>query len=448
MKRFSTRFSRNTEPDPREAAGSRSRRGAGECGKGLGVCGLRGAVEPLEPESGDCLVLRRARIYTPLEAIEEGYLAVRGGRILELGREPATPLPGCAEEDLSGMVVGPGLVDTHIHGARGVDVMQGSRDSLLELSRILAQHGVTSFLPTSVTAPREDLHRVSRAVCEAVEAQARGVEGARILGLHMEGPYINPERAGAQNREHIRRPDPEEFLEIWGVCKGVRAATVAPEVEGALDLIRLLSSKGVVAQAGHSSASYEEALRGVYAGVSKATHLYNAMREIHHREPGIAVALLTSPGVFLELIADAIHVSSAMLRLTIGYAGAERIVLVSDAISAAGLGDGSYSLGGLRVRVERGVARLEESGAIAGSTVLLDGAFRNIASLGRGLGDVFTMSSTAPARSVGADAVERIGLLRPGYSADLVILTSSLEVAGTLVGGRVVFKRRGFFETI
>lgn len=390
------------------------------------------------------MVLRNARIYTPFEEIYRGYVRIEGGKILDLGREPASSAQVCVEEDLEGMIVGPGFIDTHIHGAHGFDVMEGSREAILEISKALARHGVTSFIPTSVTASQEDLLRVSRAVCNAMRAQKGHLNGSRILGLHMEGPYINPRRAGAHDVSYIRKPDLEEVLEIISLCGGLRGITLAPEIEGALDLVKSLSEKGVTVQAGHSNATYEETLRAIYVGVSKATHLYNAMREIHHREPGIAVALLESPQVYLELIADMIHVSPAMLRLAVRYAGVERIALVSDAIAASGLGDGIYHLGRLRVRVERGVAKLEGSDVIAGSTILLDKAFKNMASLGYKVAEIFMMSSTAPARSAGADRVERIGILRPGYTADLVILDRSLQVVTTIIGGRIIYKDKDF----
>ena len=323
--------------------------------------------------------------------------------------------------------------------------MEGSREAILEISKALARHGVTSFIPTSVTASQEDLLRVSRAVCDAMRAQKGHLNGSRILGLHMEEPYINPRRAGAHDVSYIRKkPDLEEVLEIISLCGGLRGITLAPEIEGALDLVKSLSEKGVTVQAGHSNATYEETLRAIYVGVSKATHLYNAMREIHHREPGIAVALLESPQVYLELIADMIHVSPAMLRLAVRYAGVERIALVSDAIAASGLGDGIHHLGRLRVRVERGVAKLEGSDVIAGSTILLDKAFKNMASLGYKVTEIFMMSSTAPARSADADRVERIGILRPGYTADLVILNRSLQVVKTIIGGRIIYKDKDF----
>jgi len=224
-----------------------------------------------------------------------GYVRIEGGKILDLGREPASSAQVCVEEDLEGMMVGPGFIDTHIHGAHGFDVMEGSREAILEISKALARHGVTSFIPTSVTASQEDLLRVSRAVCDAMRAQKGHLNGSRILGLHMEEPYINPRRAGAHDVSYIRKkPDLEEVLEIISLCGGLRGITLAPEIEGALDLVKSLSEKGVTVQAGHSNATYEETLRAIYVGVSKATHLYNAMREIHHREPGIAVALLES----------------------------------------------------------------------------------------------------------------------------------------------------------
>ena len=252
--------------------------------------------------------------------------------------------------------------------------------------------------------------------------------------MHLEGPYINPEKAGAQNSSHIRPPDWDEFLQYWDAAEGnIRAVTVAPELPGALEFIKKAVKLGITVSIGHTAATYEETKAAIAAGARRATHLFNAMPPIHHRAPGATVACLLAPEVVVELIADLIHVAGPMLELVWRTAGTERVALVTDAIPAAGLPDGDYSLGGLRVRVHGGIPRLED-GTLAGSSLTMDQAVRNAISLGVPLQEALIMASYTPARACGeAD----IGLLRPGNRADLIVLNpESLAVERVYLGGR------------
>ncbi len=374
-------------------------------------------------------ILTNAAVYTPLEVIRPGTVCLEGERIVRV-------LPGVTKkgEDLKGRIVAPGFVDLHIHGYRGHDTNTGTAETLLSLARELPRFGVTAFIPTTVTAPHEELLQISRAVAEAMKIQREGPQGARILGLELEGPYINREKKGAQNPEFIREPSWDEFLEYWRASHGhIRTITVAPEVPGALEFIERAVALGVRVSLGHTNASYEEARAAIAAGASRATHLFNAMPPLHHRHPGAVAACLESRSVYLELIADLVHVSAPMLCLVWRLAGPGRVALITDAIPAAGLPDGDYSLGGLRVRVRDGVPRLEDE-ALAGSSLTMDQAVRNAISLGVPLQEALMMASYTPARACGEGD---IGLLRPGNRADLVVLNpEGLAIERVYLGGQ------------
>jgi N-acetylglucosamine-6-phosphate deacetylase len=375
------------------------------------------------------LVLTCAELYTPLEVIRPATIRIEDGRILSIREERAAQ-----GEDLGESLVAPGFVNVHVHGYEGHDATSGEVEPLLSLARTLAHHGVTAFVPTTVTAPHETLLAAAKATAEAMAVQGDSPKGARILGLHLEGPYISPERRGAQNHEFIRLPDWEEFRAYWDASRGhIRAVTVAPELPGAVSFIEWAVALGVVVSLGHTNASYEEAKAAIAAGASRATHLYNAMPPWHHRAPGVVAACLESPQVVVELICDLVHVAPPMLRVAWRLAGSLRTALITDAIAAGGLPDGTYTLGGLVVEVKGGVPRLED-GALAGSTLTMDQAVRNAVDIGIPLRAALIMASLAPARACGEPT---LGLLRPGCPADLVVLSrEDLSVQRVYVGGR------------
>jgi len=375
------------------------------------------------------LVLTGARVYTPLEVVEPATLIIDRGRIASLraGRSPRG-------EDLKGHIVAPGFVDLHVHGYAGYDATSGEPDLLLSLARVLARHGVTAFIPATVTGPHEVLLRAAKAIAEAIKAQGESPDGARILGLELEGPYINPERKGAQNADFIRAPDWDEFLEYWDAARGkIRTITLAPELPGALEFIERASRLGMVVSLGHTNASYEEAKAAIAAGATRATHLFNAMPPLHHRAPGVVAACLESPQVVVELVWDLVHVAPPMLRLAWRLAGSLRTALITDAIAAGGLPDGCYTLGGLAVEVKEGVPRLE-NGVLAGSTLTMDQAVRNAVAVGVPLREALIMASLAPARACGEPS---LGILRPGSQADFVVLDpEELVLKRVYLGGR------------
>ena len=377
------------------------------------------------------LVLSNARVYTPLEVVRSATLVIDQGRITRLrtGRS-------ARGEDLKEHIVAPGFIDLHVHGYEGHDATSGEVESLLSLAHSLVRHGVTAFIPATVTASHETILRAAKATAEAIKAQGRSLEGARILGLELEGPYINPERKGAQNPDFIRKPNWDEFLEYWNAaCGRIRTITVAPELPGALEFIEKAVALGVVVSLGHTNASYEEAKAAIAAGATRATHLFNAMPPWHHRDPGVVIACLESPQVVVELICDLVHVAPAMFRLAWRLAGSLRTALITDAIEAGGLSDGTYTLGDLAVEVRGGVARLED-GTLAGSTLTMDQAVRNAVAVGIPLQDALIMASYTPARACGEPS---IGLIYPGSRADFVVLTpEELTLERVYVGGRRV----------
>ncbi|AEA11633.1 N-acetylglucosamine-6-phosphate deacetylase [Thermoproteus uzoniensis 768-20] len=359
-------------------------------------------------------------LYTPYEELHDAVLAVEDGRVVGIGSG------GPFDLDFRGYIAAPGLVDTHTHGCCGVD-FTSSPERLGELAKAYLRYGVTSITPTTVTAPRPVLERA----LAAVRAYAGG--GARVLGVHMEGPFINPARRGAQDARHIRRPDLGE-AEAYISTGVLRIMTVAPELEGGLELVSALARAGVVPSVGHTDADYKTAKAAVIAGASRATHIFNAMRGFHHREPGPALALLESEHVYVEFIADFVHLAPEVVRVVVEAAG-HRAVAVTDSIAAAGLGDGVYRLGGVEVRVEGPRAFLED-GTIAGSVITLDQAVRNLISLGVDPRRALAAATTAPARSVGRGD---LGCLRPGCAADIAVFDRGFKPAASLVGGQLLW---------
>jgi len=381
-------------------------------------------------------VFKRCRLITPLEELGEVDVVVEDGRVRALARG----VEGDAAVDCEGLTLAPGFVDTHIHGFKGVDFTLAEPEEILRSAEELAARGVTSFLASLVAAPREFLLRACAAVREAAE-RWEPRRGARILGVHLEGPFLNPSMKGAMNAAFFRKPSLKELEEYVKVSKGmVRQITVAPEVEGALDFIRAVAGLGITVSLGHTEATYDQAVAAVEAGARKANHIFNQMRGFHHREPGAAFALLERPEVFVEVIADLVHLHPAVVRFVVERAGPERVTLVTDAVQAAGLPDGEYTLGGFRIVVKDGVSRLADTGVLAGSTLTMDTAVRNIVRLGYRIRDALTMASYTPARSISALGRDAVGLVDIGFNADFVLLDENLRVRKTAIGGEVVYE--------
>ena len=388
-----------------------------------------------EADSGrGTLIALAGRVVTDYEVWSEGTILLEGGAIRDVS--PDNSLLGVADEvhEHRGSLLLPGFVDLQVNGAFGVDVAtEPSR--LAELSEALLSTGTTAYLPTVISSPEslyeEVLPRLAAAIADASS-------GAEPLGIHLEGPFINMEKRGAHAAAHVVPPDPEMLLRLLDFGP-VRMVTIAPELEGAEELMTLASRSGVVVSAGHSDASFELAYEAFDASVAGVTHLFNAMSAMHHREPGLPGAAFAHPRAVCGLIADGLHVHPEMVGLAFRMLGPDRVCLTTDAIAAAGMGDGEYRLATRTVYTDGGVPRLG-SGAIAGSVLTMSEAFRNVlAFTGCTVPEAARMASTTPARLVGEG--RRRGRLIPGYAADVAGLAPDLSVEAVWRGGRHVYSR-------
>lgn len=378
------------------------------------------------------LYLEHGRLLTPDGLVDNPGVLVQDGRIAALGE----PRPSDAERlEAEGLIVAPGFIDTHIHGGKRADTMDGTPEALREISRHLAEHGVTSWLPTTVACAPETLDRILAAI---EQVRLEGTDGAQVLGAHLESNFLAPRYKGAQPPEYLRAIGDAALDAVLRKHAGtIRLVTLAPELEGAPGFVRALVERGVVVSVGHTDATYEEVLTAVEAGSTRVTHLCNAQRGFHHREPGVLGAGLTCDRLYTEIIADLEHVHPAGLTIAYRCKGPERLMLVSDAVRGSGLAPGRYELGGHPTVIDGKVARLED-GTIAGSVITLEAAVRHmVEAAGVPLADALRMASEAPARSLG---LERKGRIAPGMDADLILLKPALEVSATVVSGRVVHR--------
>jgi len=366
--------------------------------------------------------LTNARIVTP-DGVVTGHLEIDQTVISAVTSGDA---PGSVGEDLAGAWVLPGFVDVHCHGGGGATYTTGDVEQARRVAAFHLKHGTTTTLASLVTAPAEVLY-------EATVAFAPLVAEEVIAGIHYEGPYLSQVRCGAQNPAYLRDPDLTELTRLLEAGAGtVSMVTIAPERNGALEAIALLAQRGVVAAIGHTDATYEQTLAGVAAGARAATHVFNGMRPPHHREPGPVFAVLGASSVVCEFIADGVHLHDGTLLFATRVTGPDRAMLITDAMAAAGMADGSYELGGQPVTVTDGVARLTEGGAIAGSTLTMDAAVRRAVRAGVPIEDAARMAATTPARLLGL--TDR-GALRPGLRADLVVLDDALQVRRVMRAG-------------
>jgi N-acetylglucosamine-6-phosphate deacetylase len=349
-----------------------------------------------------------------------GWLEVSGGRIRSCG---AGPPPGPVDRDFPESVVVPGFVDMHVHGGGGASYTDA--DGIGAAADFHRRHGTTSTLASLVTAAPGEL-------IAGVRALAAAAHRGTIAGIHLEGPWLSPARCGAHDPARMRHPDATEIDAVLAAAGGtIRMVTLAPELPGAEDAIRRFLDANVVVAVGHTDATYERTQRAIAAGATVGTHLFNAMPPLHHREPGPALALLRDPRVTVEIIADGVHVHPEVVRAVIAAAGPDRVAVVTDALAAAGCDDGTFRLGGVPVDVVSGVARVHGTSTIAGSTATMDRLFRHVAA-DAGLADAALMTATTPARALG---LERVGALRAGYDANLVVLDGALELTAVMVRG-------------
>lgn len=389
-------------------------------------------------------VLTGARVVLPSGVVENGRLTVDGGRIVADEAAAARPGPsptdtrpddsaGTSHVDLSGLTVVPGFVDIHNHGGGGASFTSGTPEEILTGVRTHREHGTTTVVASTVTGEMDVLAQRAALLSELVEQ-------GDLAGIHFEGPFISPCRKGAHMESLLRDPDPAEVRKLIDAARGTaRMVTLATELPGGLDSVRLLVENGVIAAIGHTDATYEQTIEAIEAGATVATHLFNAMPALNHRTPGPIAALLEDERVTVELINDGTHLHPAVLELAFGSAGADRVAFITDAMDAAGFGDGHYDLGPMAVEVKDGVARLVENGSIAGSTLTLDTAFKRALTVDRlSLSDTVRAISANPARLLGQ--YDRIGSLEAGKDADLVVLDASYDLVGVMRKGEWIVR--------
>lgn len=380
------------------------------------------------------LLVTNARVVGAQSRVESGWLATTGSVIEAFG--PGTPETALSDGrqvvDVGGATVLPGFVDVHVHGAVGHEVMDGDIEGLREMSGFFARHGVTSFLATTWSAPAHETMDALRAVAGVTGSE---LPGARILGAHMEGPYLSPSRCGAQDPRSVRPPDLDEarrFLDS-GV---VRLITVAPELALARELVDLCLERGARVSIGHTEASYEQVAEAVAWGARQVTHTFNAMPPLHHRRPGPVGAAMVLPELLTELIVDNHHVHPVVVDAFLRAKGPAALTLVTDALRPTGLGSGEFDIGGRRAIVEQGVVRLDD-GTIAGSLLTMDAALRNLMrATGRPLEDLWPTASRNGAMAAGVG--DRKGVIAPRMDADLVVVGDDVDVRMTIVGGRIL----------
>ena len=386
-------------------------------------------------------IFTASRLYTPTEEILNPLLVIEDGRIIEVSAHLGKEAPGkVALVDFGDAVLAPGFLDIHMHGGAGLDLMRAAPADLPRLGRFLASHGVTGYFPTTVAAPLDATCTALERLADAIEAAqySSGTNGdavqARPLAIHLEGPFLSHKRRGVHPPEYLLAPTIEIFDRLWQAARGhVRMMTIAPEVPGALEVIAEAARRNVCVSIGHSDAEMTIAQDAVNAGARHATHTFNAMRPLDHRDPGILGEVLTDGRMSADIIADGIHVSPPVVKLFLQAKGIEQAVLITDSISATGMPDGRYQLGPIQVDVNDG--KCTANGSLAGSVLTMDRAVRNVTQFALwSLKDAVRAATLNPARAVGLAAKQ--GVLAPGANADFTVLSRAGDVMKTIVGGR------------
>jgi N-acetylglucosamine-6-phosphate deacetylase len=384
------------------------------------------------------ILLHVGKAITAKGEVANAGILIRDGEIEMVGPRSGMELPsGATEAQATDSTAIPGFVDVHIHGAGGHDVMEANETALSTIARRLAAFGTTSLLATTITASADDTCRSVEGIAKYISGQYQSSDArAEILGIHFEGPFLSKDRRGVHPVEWLQLPSAELLQRFLQAAAGnARILTIAPELLGAMPCIDAARSLGMVVSIGHTDATYEQARAAVAHGAHHATHVYNAMRPFTHRDPGVIGAVLTTPEVTAELIADGIHVDEIAMKVLLQAKGAQGVVLISDGTSATGMPDGEYMLGGLKVTVNGGVCRNAE-GRLAGSTLTLDRALRNIVGLGIPLADAVRMLTLNPATLLGIEFKK--GVLRTGADADIVLLNDGLEIERVWARGTLV----------
>jgi N-acetylglucosamine-6-phosphate deacetylase len=378
------------------------------------------------------IVITADRLITPEQSIANPIVVIDDGIITQMDSRANAEEPSAKHLHFAGCTLMPALFDVHIHGSAGCDVMEGTPQTFSTVGNFLARHGVGSYLPTTVTAPMDVTLRSLEKMSALI---GQDTDGARPLGIHIEGPFLSPHKKGAHPANLLQTPSVELFDRMWNASQGkIRLMTIAPEMPNAEDVIKRATAVGVRVSLGHSDADTAAAVAGVRAGAVTATHTFNAMRQFNHRDPGLVGEVLSNTDLFAELICDGLHVHPDAVRIFWKSKGPERAMLITDAMSAAGMPDGNYKLGELDVRVIDGICTIGE-GTLAGSTLTLDHAVRNFAEFtGAPLDDIAKLASRNPARMTGFDA--EAGSLAVGRAADITVLSTKNEVVETILRGR------------
>lgn len=379
------------------------------------------------------ILIKNIQIITERELIPDAALLVDGGKIAGVFSDPTINDESDIDEviDGKGNLLIPGMIDVHIHGARGLDMMDGTVESIEEVSRSCALSGCTSFLATSVTSSLEKLLEMITAVKRSIGKEP----GAKVVGMHLEGPYLHPKRKGMQDETHLRHPDISEMTQILEAGgELIKMVTIAPELPGGFEMVSFLKEKGIIVSIAHSEANYDEAKSAFSLGASHVTHCFNAMRPIHHRDPGLIVAAFEEDTVSLQAIVDDVHLHPAIIRLMHRIKGPEKMLLVTDAMQAMGMGDGMYNFGGHQVMVKQGVATLQD-GTLASSTVTMNEALKKTVACGIPLIEAVWMATKTPADILGLPMKGRIS---QGADADLVLLNEQFQVVWTMVQGNII----------
>jgi N-acetylglucosamine-6-phosphate deacetylase len=383
------------------------------------------------------IAIYAGRVLTPQDELNDTVVLVDDGRIVALGHRDEVTVPtGAVDYAAGGMTVVPGFVDVHIHGAGGHDVMEANARALDRITSTVARYGTTSMVATTVTAPVDDTRKSLEGIARYIRKHAaEGNErfGAEILGIHLEGPFISRARRGVHPPEYLEKPSAQVLDRFIQAADGLaRMITMAPELPGGIELVAHAAAMGLVVGMGHTDADYGQACHAIRAGARHAVHTYNAMRPFTHRDPGVIAAVMTEPDVTAEIIADLVHVEGPAIQVLLGVKGFDTVLAITDGIAATGMGDGNYRLGTFEVTVRNGICRNAE-GKLAGSTLTLDRALRNLVSLGVPLKDAVRMMTILPARRLGLAGKK--GIIAVGSDADLVVLTPDLHVAGVMTRG-------------
>jgi len=381
------------------------------------------------------LIVTASQLFTPLESIASPFIVIEDGHVTSVGSQREAEIPQGKILAFKNQVLAPAYLDIHLHGGSGHDVMEADDAALMAIETMLASRGVAAYLPTTVTAAED---RTLRALEHLEKAIRKCSQPGRStpLGIHLEGPFISHAKRGVHPPEHLVAPSPERLQHYWEASAGtLRMVTIAPEIPGAIETIRHARQLGIHCSLGHSNATYEEANAGIAAGANHATHTFNAMRALDHRDPGILGAVLQHRELTADIIADGIHIHPSVVDLFIRAKGLGRAILITDAISATGMPEGRYDLGGLEVEVRN--QRCEYNGRLAGSVLTLERAIRNVMSFAKlNLQDALRMATLNPALLIGLS--EQRGSLRPGSRADIVVLTPQGQLVQTILGGEAV----------